>query len=148
VQPWQFRLLAEQLVANGRDGKPLSPGPGGVAADLRTAISRAYYAIFLEATSLLSELGYQVGSSGKAHGVVERALRESAEPELERVASDYGTLGTERRRADYDLENREVEEIQRAEEMLKLSRLARANASNSLGIRLTPCAGSRCRGPR
>jgi len=113
-------LQAEQLIAGCRGGKPLTNGPDGEAADLRTAISRAYYATFLTAVAFLNDLGYSVTDSSKCHGAVKTALIQSNEVKLERVASDYGTLGTYRRKADYDLDSKDVENLSRAEEMLKL----------------------------
>jgi len=120
MEPWQFLRLAQRLVAKTGDAASHPSGSGGVAADLRTSISRCYYAAFLTARSFLIELGYQVTKLGASHEVVRRALIKSGDRDLTRVASNYAILGEYRRKADYDLENDEVEELERAEEMTKL----------------------------
>jgi uncharacterized protein (UPF0332 family) len=112
-------LQAEQLIERCRAATPLTAVPGGGAADLRSAISRAYYSAFLVARSFLEEIGYSVTMLGRSHEVVAHALRESGERELIRAASDLGTLGTDRRIADYELHKTSVEQVARADEMLR-----------------------------
>jgi uncharacterized protein (UPF0332 family) len=112
-------LQADQLVEKCRAAAPMTAVPGGEAADVRSAISRAYYAAFLVARSFLEELGYSVTMLGRCHEVVAHALRESGERELIRAASDLGTLGTDRRIADYELHKTSVEQNTRADEMLR-----------------------------
>ena len=120
MDSWQFMLLAERLIASSRDTRPHPSGSGGRAAEIRTAISRSYYAIFLTSRDLMNDLGYQVTEKGACHGVVHQALLESNERDLIRAAGRYATLGEYRRKADYDMNDREVEEIERAEDMLNL----------------------------
>ena len=124
MDSWQFMLLAERLIANSRDPNPHPAGSGGLAADLRTSISRSYYAIFLTSRALLYDLGYRVTKTGICHSVVRRALLESGERDLIRAASEYATLGEYRRKADYDLHDAEAESFERAEEMLELCQSA------------------------
>jgi uncharacterized protein (UPF0332 family) len=112
-------LQAEQLVEKCRAATPLTPTPSGSAADLRTAISRAYYSAFLVARTFLEELGFTVTMLGHCHEVVLRSLRESGERELSRAASDLRTLGRDRRIADYELDKPSVEQLSRAEDMLQ-----------------------------
>ena len=123
MDSWQFVYVAERLLESCRT--PSHPaGSGGVAADLRTSISRSYYATFLTSRSLLNDLGYRVTEKGACHGIVHRALLESHERDLIRAASEYATLGEYRRKADYDLQDADVESIDRAEDMLKLCEAA------------------------
>lgn len=82
MDSWHFMLLAERLIANTSDSKPHPAGSGGIAADLRTAISRSYYATFLTSRALLNDLGYRVTKTGVCHSVVHRALVESGERDL------------------------------------------------------------------
>lgn len=124
MDSWHFMLLAERLIANASDSKPHPAGSGGIAADLRTAISRSYYATFLTSRDLLNDLGYRVTKTGVCHSVVNRALVESGERDLRLAASEYATLGEYRRKADYDLQDADVESIDRAEDMLKLCKSA------------------------
>jgi uncharacterized protein (UPF0332 family) len=123
MEPWHFMLLAEQLIASGR-ADPHPRGSGAKAAELRTAISRCYYATFLTSRELLRELGYGVTETGACHAVVRRAMIESRDPHLARAASAYGTLGEYRRKADYDMEDADGESLEYAEDMLRQCKTA------------------------
>jgi uncharacterized protein (UPF0332 family) len=124
MEPWQFMLLAERLVARFRDVQPHPQGAGASSAELRTSISRCYYSTFLTARDFLNRLGFHVTATGACHSVVHRALIESNERSLARAASEYATLGEYRRKADYDLSDTDVEQIEFAEDMLRLCKSA------------------------
>jgi uncharacterized protein (UPF0332 family) len=114
-------LQAEQLIKNCQDGTPLIP-TDGVEADLRTAISRLYFSVFLNARDLLNHLGYGTTQEGKCHTIVRQALTESRDNGLKRISKDCHDLNRYRARADYDLDDTEIETINCALEVLKQSR--------------------------
>ncbi|MFO0803190.1 MAG: hypothetical protein U0791_08735 [Gemmataceae bacterium] len=119
MEPWHFMLLAEHLIANCCSPDPHPRGSGAKAAELRTAISRCYYATFLTSRELLNELGYKVTETGACHAIVRRAMIESRDPHLARAASSYATLGEYRRKADYDMEDADGESLEYAQDMLR-----------------------------
>lgn len=91
---------AERLFTNCRDKKPLLLEE----VDLRTALSRFYYSSFLVCQDFLEVLGYRITGLGSCHHLVINALLYSKVDELKDAGSDLGSLGTERRRADYDMD--------------------------------------------
>jgi uncharacterized protein (UPF0332 family) len=127
VNPNQFILLAEKLIAFCLQNKPIS----GIDQDLRTAISRIYYSVFLNSRALLIDLGYEVTVTGTCHSIVKKAFENSNDPDLDRTASDYGTLGEYRRKADYDLNAKDVEDSRKAGELLQLGKKANARIAEA-----------------
>ena len=84
--PEEFLLLAERLVRSNNE------------AEVRTAIGRAYYAVFLKArTNLLLSRFVQTGSA-RDHGLVAGALAD------EDNVLELGRLRQARNRADYRLD--------------------------------------------
>jgi uncharacterized protein (UPF0332 family) len=76
---------------------------GTEEADWRTAVSRAYYAAFHAARSLLTDLGFTVPREERAHKYLSFRLTNAQVGRSARVGLDLDNLRTERNRADYDL---------------------------------------------
>src|SRR5437016_3985124 len=70
-------------------------------ADCRSIISRAYYAAFHVARALLASWGFGMTKTGLCHEVVQKALNNSSDSDLQSVAGFMNTLYSERRVADY-----------------------------------------------
>ena len=86
-----FLALADQLAND----------PAGDEAKYRSALSRAYYALFLYARESLIARGVMVSSfSGTDHGLVIQTLRASSQGD----ADQLGKLRNKRNRADYNLQ--------------------------------------------
>jgi uncharacterized protein (UPF0332 family) len=89
----RFYDLAERLANDTNSG----------TADYRTAISRAYYAAFHHAGEFLTDLGVKPSSGQGAHGGIPHALNASQDKEIEKSGSVLASLYTQRRKADYFL---------------------------------------------
>jgi uncharacterized protein (UPF0332 family) len=97
--PRQFLDLAILLSQSTNEG------------ELRSAVSRAYYAVFLKAREALQSDGTLVLTrTGRDHGLVVRALRSRARSE----GNQLDRLRVQRSLADYDL-NRPVQRAQVAQ---------------------------------
>ena len=87
------------------------------AAELRSAVSRAYYAAFHVARKLLVDMGFQISKGPGAHGDVCKYLGNAGNPTVEHAGSNIGDLKGWRNQADYDLDlaehenSREVQNI-------------------------------------
>ncbi len=103
----QLLALAQKLVEGVAAGAPLTGGDG--APECRSAISRAYYATFLEAAAFLDRIGFAVQNSPAAHLAVQYALNNSGDAIRRRVGSKLDDLHGARRRADYDMKDRRPE---------------------------------------
>jgi uncharacterized protein (UPF0332 family) len=86
-----FLAVAIRLTAGREDG------------DWRSAVSRAYYAVFHTARSLLTELGFSVPREDRAHKYLSFRLMNATVGQTARAGNDLDNLRTERNRADYDL---------------------------------------------
>lgn len=64
MDPRDFHALAVRLAT----------GTAPAAADCRTAISRAYYAVFNVAAEHLRGMGFPIGKGAAAHGEVQKCL--------------------------------------------------------------------------
>ena len=101
MDPRDFISLALRLSSSKRQ------------ADLRSAVSRAYYGAFHVACELLEDCGIQL--SGKqlygadAHKNVRFCLRESGSDTGGKAGEKLGSLRRERNKADYDLKSREFD---------------------------------------
>ncbi len=89
---------------NWRDFLPVATrlAAGTTEADWRTAVSRAYYAAFHVARSLLADLGFAVPRADRAHQYLVFRLSNSGESAVEQAGRDVDTLRRLRNRADYD----------------------------------------------
>ena len=97
MRPRAFHELATRLAS--------SEDP----ADLRTAISRAYYAVYHVAREMLESASFRISKGPAGHAEVFRCLSNCGIPELQRMSSDLGDLRSRRNDADYDLKNEYVE---------------------------------------
>lgn len=72
-------------------------------ARLRSAISRAYYAVFCKARNYLRDVENKpIPSTSIAHGIVIEALKAHPNKDLRQVGVDLDRLRTDRKKADYD----------------------------------------------
>ncbi len=96
---WTSYLVLAQDLAKGADD-----------ASRRSAISRAYYAIFSKARLLLEHEGMVISDTGKAHDDVWRTL-ERAGKGRRRLGAEGKRLREMRRKADYDREFAALEKV-------------------------------------
>ncbi|OHE20742.1 MAG: hypothetical protein A2X95_10180 [Syntrophobacterales bacterium GWF2_56_9] len=78
---------------------------GGTAAEYRTAVSRAYYAIYHVSADFLTGLGCTINDGPSGHGDVYRNLSNCCDSELASVGSQLHDLHGKRIIADYRLNN-------------------------------------------
>ncbi len=97
MEPIEFQTLAESLAETEEP------------AALRTAVSRAYYAVFHAATALALELTIRVPISPKGHAFLKDVLANSNDADLAAVAVKLQTLMSQRIIADYRLHARRIE---------------------------------------
>jgi len=97
MDPREFQTLASTLV-NGK-----------TPAEIRTAISRAYYATHNVGVEFLSALGFIIPQNASGHAGVWDRLSNSGDKEIMYVGSKLQTLHGMRLRADYRLDKKEVE---------------------------------------
>jgi uncharacterized protein (UPF0332 family) len=88
--PHDFLRLAARLAQSSEEAEP------------RSAISRAYYAVFLKARENLRATGVALTNTGRDHGLVVRALRARGGPE----GNQLDRLRVQRGRVDYNLNAR------------------------------------------
>jgi uncharacterized protein (UPF0332 family) len=75
---------------------------GTTEADWRTAVSRAYYAAFHVARSLIADSKFIVPRADRAHRYLVFRLSNSGEPIVEQAGRDLETLRRLRNRSDHD----------------------------------------------
>lgn len=110
MNPREFYNLAENLAASG------SP------AEVRTAVSRAYYASFHVGVEILSKMGFVIKRSALGHQDVYRRLCNIGNVEVRKLGSKLGDLQTKRNAADYDLDKKWVEGTKTLEGIMKNAR--------------------------
>ncbi|HMF20446.1 MAG TPA: hypothetical protein VKE98_24765 [Gemmataceae bacterium] len=93
MNPRQFLHLAAEM-AEG-------PGP----AYWRSAISRAYYAVFNTTEEFLARMGF-LSPKKDYHIILQRRLLASKDKELESMGSDLGDFHVKRIRADYKMQDK------------------------------------------
>lgn len=100
MSPFEFLRLAERLLQNEKN-------PAG----FRTAISRAYYAAFLTALSLLEEMGVVLGDlEEKKHKNIPMILKATGDDEIVKSGDKLDVLRSERNDADYKMKEKWPEE--------------------------------------
>lgn len=97
MKPVEFLQLAVEL---HRSAQP---------ARLRTAVSRAYYAVYHEVVGFLADLGFRVDKGPGGHGDARNKLFNTNDAELARVASQMTELHRKRIAADYRLDDLDPE---------------------------------------
>jgi uncharacterized protein (UPF0332 family) len=101
MNPRDFHSLANHLAR-------------GSAADIRTSISRSYYAAFHVGAAALRTIGVNIGRGAAAHGEVVHCLGNSGQSQLTLLAFVLSDLHTVRNRADYQLDKADVEQSAKA----------------------------------
>jgi uncharacterized protein (UPF0332 family) len=86
-----FLLLAKRL-ANG-----------STEAEWRSAVSRAYYAVFHIGREFMQSLGFRVPRDDRAHKYLSWRLSNSGNPASKEAGFDLDSLRAQRNEADYDL---------------------------------------------
>ena len=97
MDPREFQVLSSELVAGNR------------ASELRTAISRAYYAVHNVGVEILTEFGFRISKSPSGHGEVWNHLSNSGDSEVVIVGSKLSDLHSRRIHADYRMDKKDVE---------------------------------------
>jgi uncharacterized protein (UPF0332 family) len=123
MNPREFHDLALKLIR------------GGSPAEVRSAISRAYYAAFHVGAEILEGMGFTINKGPGAHGEVRNRLGNSGDPDVVRVSSLLGTLHSRRIEADYRLNSEIVENPKNAQGLV--------NQANDVIQTLIRC----CEGP-
>ena len=113
-----FLAFAESLA----DSVKTDPSLPNRDAVCRSAISRAYYALFLLAREFLDELGLEVRHIPNPHANLEQALTNSGVLSLRRIANALRKLCSARTQADYDLRPGDVESFTRVQDVLNDAR--------------------------
>lgn len=98
---------------------------GSRPADWRTAISRAYYAAFHKARTLLRQVGFRVPDAERAHAYLWLRLKNSGHPDVNRAGDDLNQLRSMRNWADYNFglpvgEATAIEQVGVATDILQL----------------------------
>jgi uncharacterized protein (UPF0332 family) len=113
MQPADYMTLADTLAK--KEG----------AAESRSAISRAYYSVYLEAEAMLESWGFQFHGNGLDHALARDRLKRSGHTLLVHVGRELGPLHRSRKVADYDLADATIEttatatgHVQRAQALL------------------------------
>ena len=89
---WQeFLKTAQRLLTSNTEG------------DLRSAVSRAYYAVFHSFREWLKQFGVDIGIGGSAHSNLYFGLNNCGDPDVGRIADRIDALRSERVKSDYDL---------------------------------------------
>lgn len=96
---------------NPRDFQSLAArfAVGTAPSELRTAVSRSYYAVFNVGAEILRSLGFPIGKGAAAHGEVQKCLGASGDPAIVAVSSELNDLHASRNRADYQLDRTDIE---------------------------------------
>lgn len=110
MDPREFLKLASVLVANA--------GP----ATIRTGINRAYYAAHNVGVELLTGMGFTIEKGPGGHGDVWMRLSNSGDIEVITAGSKLGDLQTKRNKADYRLDNKDVEDQKTAKALVEQAR--------------------------
>jgi hypothetical protein len=97
MDPRDFHALAARLSSSAS------------AADLRTAVSRSYYAVFNVGASHLRDAGFAIGKGAAAHGEVQKCLNNCGDQGVMAVATELNDLHGARNRADNQLDRRDPE---------------------------------------
>jgi uncharacterized protein (UPF0332 family) len=94
----EFIRLAGRLAASTADDP----------AAFRTSVSRAYYGVFHLARQLLDELGIRPSRSDNSHLYLQHFLHGSAQPNAMLAGALLGQMHSNRLRADYELDDKDV----------------------------------------
>jgi hypothetical protein len=101
MDPREFQTIAGRLAATRAYG----------AAGYRTAIGRAYYAVFNIAVNVLDELGLVPSGGPQVHEQTISLLKASGDSELPGIGGQINDLRTSRNHANYHLDRLDVEKF-------------------------------------
>lgn len=107
MNPREFQQLALKLAA------------GASSAEIRTAISRAYYAAYNVGIEILREMEFKIIEGPSGHGDVSNRLSNSGDQEIIKAGSTLGTLHSMRIHADYHLNMTNVENQKTAQALVE-----------------------------
>ena len=126
MDPREFQTLASTL-ANGK-----------TPAEIRTAISRAYYATHNIGVEILGEMGFRISEGPSGHGDVWNRLSNSGNSEVMKVGSQLSGLYTMRIHADYRLARKDVENQKTAQGLVEqANRMIKILDENCSGLKKT-----------
>jgi len=126
MNPREFQNLASTLV-NGK-----------TPAEIRTAISRAYYSTHNVGVEFLSGLGFRIPKNASGHKEVWNRLSNSGDSEVMRVGSQLSDLYTMRIHADYRLDREDVENQKTAQGLVEqANRMIKILDENCSGLKKT-----------
>jgi uncharacterized protein (UPF0332 family) len=96
---------------------------GSAEAEWRTAVSRAYYAVFHAARAILILCGFDVPRSERAHGYLWLRLTNSGHPDVELAGERLNNLRGVRNQSDYELagelkRSKAVRQVQTAHDVM------------------------------
>src|SRR5579862_9645242 len=114
MQPDEFLEVASSLATTSN----------ATPADIRTAISRAYYATYHVAFDLLCQIGLEPSTGHDAHKDLRNLLRNSGHYELRSLAGTLSNLQGRRVDADYHLDRKDVERPKVATAIVEQARSA------------------------
>lgn len=107
MNPRDFHQLASELCQGNR------------AVNFRTAISRAYYAVYNVGFEILSGMGFRLSTGSAGHGDVRNRLSNSGEEQIVSIGSKLSTLESMRIKADYKLDRKDVENPKTAQAIVR-----------------------------
>lgn len=110
MNPDEFKYLASRLAEHG-----------AFPAEFRTAISRAYYAVFHVGLNLLKEMDFNIARNSSSHEEVTRHFNNSGDNDLIKAGSKINDLRTRRLHADYELNRKDVEKKQNSKMLVQMS---------------------------
>ena len=110
MDPREFHKLATELVA------------GTTPARIRTAISRAYYAAHNVGVEVLTGMGCRIERGPASHAGVWERLNNCGDKEVIKAGSQLGDLQSKRNKADYRLDNKDIEVQKTAQVLVEQSR--------------------------
>jgi uncharacterized protein (UPF0332 family) len=100
---------------------------GASEAELRSAVSRAYYGAFHEARVLLADTGVRLPKTEQVHLKVGYCLQDCGEENAAKAGQQLEILRTQRKAADYDLDDQRFADRHTAEvEVARAQRILRA----------------------
>ncbi len=97
MNPRDFHQLALDLLGGARP------------AELRTAVSRAYYSAYNVGVEVLKKMGFQVPEDASGHYSVRERLRYSGDYDVQGVGHQLRDLYRHRVHADYRLDDAQIE---------------------------------------
>lgn len=124
--------VADGILQAVRSGSLLATGEQA-APECRTIINRAYYSAFNSVVEYFATLGWMPGKSDNNHIVVQQALSGTSDPKMRDVGHKLQSLSSERKKADYDLNDPRPESRAQAELAVRMARSAIHSLAEATG---------------